>query len=129
MGILLLYRVGINKNALIYSSYNAAREMLLLPTQSECQTQAFLGFGHGLFVHSSDQDVIEYYYRRPAGGRGGGQIGKAVAFGRSDLTVSYLYRQSLFSRFNGTKSKAWLFSETEIVNSKHINSEYAIYYY
>ena len=72
MGILLLYRVGINKNALIYSSYNAAREMLLLPTHSECQTQAFLGFGHGLFVHSSDQDVIEYYYRRPAGGGGGG---------------------------------------------------------
>ena len=30
-------------------------------------------------------------------------------------------------RFNYTKSKAWLFSETEIVNSKHVNSEYAIY--
>ena len=45
--------------------------MLLLPTHSECQTQAFLGFGHGLFVHSSDQDVIEYYYRRPEWGGGG----------------------------------------------------------
>ena len=73
--------------------------------------------------------VSLYNYRRPAGGGGGGQIGKAVAFGRSDLTVSHLYRQSLFSRFNGTKSKAWLFSETEIVNSKHVNSEYAIYYW
>ena len=87
--------------------------MFLLPTHSECQTQAFLGFGHGLFVHSPDRDVIEYYYRRP----GESQIEKAVAFGRPDLTVSYLYRQSLFLRFNCTKSKAWLFSETEIVNS------------
>ena len=68
--------------------YNAAREMLLLPTDSGCQTQAFLGFVHGLFVHSPDRDVIEYYYRRP----GGSQIGKEVAFDQSDLTVSYLYR-------------------------------------
>ena len=51
--------------------------MLLFPTHSECQTQAFLGFGHGLFVHSPDRDVMEYYYRRPWGS----QIGKAVAFG------------------------------------------------
>ena len=94
--------------------------MLLFPRHSECQTQDFLGFGHGLFVHSLG------YCRRPRGG--GGQIAKAVAFGRSDLTVSYLYRQSLFSRFNYTKSKAWLFSKTEIVNSEHVNSEYAIYY-
>ena len=73
------------------------------------------------------RDVIQYYCRRPGGGGGGGQIAKAVAFGRSDLTVSYLYRPILFLRFNYTKSKAWLFSETEIVNSKHVNSEYAIY--
>ena len=50
------------------------------------------------------RDVIEYYCGRPGGG-GGGQIGKALAFGRSDLTVSYLYRQSLFLQSNYTKSK------------------------
>ena len=100
--------------------------MLLFPRHSDCQTQAFLGFGHGLFVHSLGRDRVLLSTSRGAGG--GAQIGKAVAFGRSDLTVSYSYRQSLFLRSNYTKSKAWLFSETEIVNSKHVNSEYAIYY-
>ena len=118
MGLLLLYRVG------FYSSYNAAREMLL-SRHSDCQSQAFLGFGHGLFVHSAGCDRVLLWTSRWGGG---GQIGKALAFGRSDLTVSYLYRQSLFLQSNYTKSKAWLFSETEIVNSKHIHSEYAIYY-
>ena len=100
--------------------------MLLFPRHRECQMQDLLGLVM-VFLFIA-WDVIEYYCRRPVGGGGGGQIAKVVAFGRSDLTVSYLYRQSLFLRFNYTKPKAWLFSETEIVNSKHVNSEYAIYY-
>ena len=58
--------------------------MLLFPTHSECQTQAFLGFGHGLFVHSPGCDRVLLWTSRGGGGGGGageGQIGKAVAFG------------------------------------------------
>ena len=100
--------------------------MPLFPRHSECQTQDFLGFGHGLFVQSPGCDRVLL-----STSRGGGGVKlqrRYVAFGRSDLTVSYLHRQSLILRFNYAKSKAWLFSETEIVNSKHVNSEYAIYY-
>ena len=32
--------------------------MLLFPRHSECQTQDFLGFGHGLFVHSPACDRV-----------------------------------------------------------------------
>ena len=120
MGLLLLYRVG----------------FILLTTQP---VKCFFSLGtvtvsHRLFwvlvmvFLFIARDVIEYYCGRSGGGGGGCQIRKALAFGRSDLTVSYLYRQSLFLQSNYTKSKAWLFSETEIVNSKHVNSEYAIYY-
>ena len=56
--------------------------MLLFRTHSECQTQAFLGFGHGLFVYSPGCDrVLLWTSRGGGGGAGEGQIGKAVAFG------------------------------------------------
>ena len=32
--------------------------MLLFPRHSECQAQDFLGFGHGLFVHSPGCDRV-----------------------------------------------------------------------
>ena len=53
--------------------------MLLFPAHSECQTQAFLGFGHGLFVYSPGCDRVLLSTSR--GGGEEGQIGKAVAFG------------------------------------------------
>ena len=91
IGLVLLHRVGINKNACILLI------TLLFPRHCDCQTQAFLGsVGHGLFVHSPGCDRVLLSTSR------GGQIGKAVAFGRSDLTVSYLYRQSLSLRSNYT---------------------------
>ena len=80
--------------------------MLLFPRHSECQTQDFLGFGHGLFVHSLGCDRV--------------LLSSIIAH-----RVLFIF-QSLFLRFNYTKAMAWLFSETEIVNSKHVNSEYAI---
>ena len=55
--------------------------MLLFSTHSECQTQAFLGFGHGLFVYSPGCDRVLLSTSRGGGGGGKGQIGKAVAFG------------------------------------------------
>ena len=61
--------------------------MLLFPRHSECQTQDFLGFGHGLFVHSPacDRVLLSTYVLGGGGGGGGaeGKIAKAVAFGRS----------------------------------------------
>ena len=53
--------------------------MLLFPTHSECQTQAFLGFGHGLFVYSPGCDRVLLSTSR--GGGGGVKLEKAVAFG------------------------------------------------
>ena len=53
--------------------------MLLFPRHSECQAQDFLGFGHGLFVHSPGCDRV--LLLMSWGGRR--QIAKAVAFGRS----------------------------------------------
>ena len=52
--------------------------MLLFPRHSECQTQDFLGFGHGLFVHSPGCDRVLLSMSW-----GGGPIAKVVAFGRS----------------------------------------------
>ena len=53
--------------------------MLLFPAHSECQTQAFLGFGHGLFVYSPGCDRVLLSTSR--GGGGGVKLEKAVAFG------------------------------------------------
>ena len=54
--------------------------MLLFPRHSECQTQDFLGFGHGLFVHSPGCDRV---LLSMGGGGGGAPSAKVVAFGRS----------------------------------------------
>ena len=125
MGLLLLYRVGINKNAFILLITQPVKCLFSLGTVNVRRRIFWVLVMVFLF---KARDVIEYYCRHPGGGGGVKLQRRYVAFGRSDLTVSYLHRQSLILRFNYAKSKAWLFSETEIVNSKHVNSEYAIYY-
>ena len=82
MGLLLLYGVGITKNAFILLITQPVKCFFSLRTVNVRRRLFWVLVMVFLFIA---RDVIEYYCRRPeGGGRGGageGQIGKAVAFG------------------------------------------------
>ena len=81
MGLLLLYGVGITKNAFILLITQPVKCFFSLRTVNVRRRLFWVLVMVFLFIA---RDVIEYYCRRPEGGEGGrgeGQIGKAVAFG------------------------------------------------
>ena len=79
MGLLLLYGVGITKNAFILLITQPVKCFFSLRTVNVRRRLFWVLVMVFLFIA---RDVIEYYCRRPEEGGGGeGQIGKAVAFG------------------------------------------------
>ena len=76
MGLLLLYGVGINKNAFILLITQPVKCFFSLRTVNVRRRLFWVLVMVFLFIA---RDVIEYYCRRREGG--GVQIGKAVAFG------------------------------------------------
>ena len=76
MGLLLLYGVGITKNAFILLITQPVKCFFSLRTVNVRRRLFWVLVMVFLFIA---RDVIEYYCRRPEGGVG--QIGKAVAFG------------------------------------------------
>ena len=78
MGLLLLYGVGINKNTFILLITEPVKCFFSVRTVNVRRRLFWVLVMVFFFIA---RDVIEYYCRRPEGGGGEGQIGKAVAFG------------------------------------------------
>ena len=99
--------------------------MLLFPTHSECQTQAFLGFGHGLFFYSPGCDRVLLSTSRGGGG-GEGQIGKGGSVWSWPCPI-YIAKFCFYDLITqnprpgySAKPRLWIL--------KRVNSEYPIYY-